>query len=790
MNNSSMNNSNMNIETLLKNLTLEEKASLCSGEDFWHTKAIRRLGIPAVMMCDGPNGLRKQEGDADHLGLNVSVKAVCFPTSSAVAASFDIELSRRLGETLGRECQAENVSMLLGPGVNIKRSPLCGRNFEYYSEDPYQSSQMATAYIQGLQSQGVGACIKHFAANNQESHRQTGDSVVDERTLHEIYLASFEEAVKAGRPWGVMCSYNRINGTFAAENGELLTDILRTRWGYQGMVVTDWGAVKGRVNGILAGLDLEMPGGSGSLINDAKIVKAVQEGSLSMEELDKAVTNVLQFVEKAASQHQDGYIFDRDADYQTAKEAAAECAVLLKNEGSVLPLTRETKTAFIGGFVEKPRIQGSGSSFINSARVPNIAGLIQGNPEIAYARGFAVDAGGTEACSYAGANTQNAEDLDERLLAEAVELAKASEAAVIFAGLPGSFESEGADRTHMDLPANQNRLIAEVIKVQPNTVVVLANGSPVTMPWVDSVPAILEMYLAGDGAGEAAMELLYGEVNPSGKLAESFPLRLEDTSAYLNFPGEKGVVQYKEDIFVGYRYYDKKAMPVLFPFGHGLSYTTFSYSNLTLSADTVKDTETLTVSVTVTNTGAVTGKEVVQLYVGEQNSKVRRPVRELKGFDKIELAPGESRNVTFTLDKRSFAYYETAIHDWFVESACYEISVGSSSRDIRAAAVVQVEGTGYLPLTVSLETSIGELINYPATAAIMEQLIQRSIAQRHGSDSAEAATAAMGEGAGDLVAGAMEMPLGALLSFGVMQEEQLMGLIEMLQSAVNGSGQK
>ncbi len=774
----------MNMKELLKELTLEEKASLCSGEDFWHTKAIERLDIPAVMMCDGPNGLRKQEGDADHLGLNVSIPAVCFPTSSAVASSFDVNLVHKLGETLGKECQAENVSMLLGPGVNIKRSPLCGRNFEYYSEDPYQSTQMATAYIKGLQSQGVGACIKHFAANNQESHRQTGDSVVEERTLHEIYLASFEEAVKTAKPWGVMCSYNRVNGTFAAENKELLTDILRTRWGYQGMVVTDWGAVKGRVNGILAGLDLEMPGGAGSLINDAKIVKAVQDGTLSMEDLDKAVTNVLDFVMKSAAQHQDGISFDREADYQVAMEAATECAVLLKNEGNALPLAKGTKAAFIGGFVERPRIQGSGSSFINSTKVPSIAELIQGNSEIVYAKGFAVDAGGTENCSYTGAATDG-EKIDESLLAEAVELAKASEVAVIFAGLPGSFESEGADRTHMDLPMNQNRLIEEVCKVQPNTIVVLANGSPVTMPWVDQVSAILEMYLAGDGASEATMSLLYGESNPSGKLAESFPLRLEDISAYMNFPGERGVVQYREDIFVGYRYYDKKAMPVLFPFGHGLSYTTFLYSDLTLSADKLMDKDTLNVSVTVTNTGAVIGKEVVQLYVGAPNSEVRRPVRELKGFEKIELMPGESKTVTFTLDKRSFAYYESAIHDWFVEGGCYEISVGSSSRDTRAVDVIAVESADCLPLTVTLETSIGELINHPATAATMEQLIQRSIAQRHGGDSAATATAAMGDGAGDLVAGAMEMPLGALLSFGVMPEEHLMGLIAMLQASVD-----
>lgn len=774
----------MDIEKLLQELTLEEKASLCSGKDFWHTKAIERLGIPEVMMCDGPNGLRKQEKEEDHLGLNESIKAVCFPTASAVAASFDVELARELGEKLGIECQAEHVGLLLGPGVNIKRSPLCGRNFEYYSEDPYQSSQIAAAYIQGIQSKGVGACVKHFAANNQETHRQTGNSVVDERTLHELYLASFEDAVKKGKPWGVMCSYNGVNGTFAAENKELLTDVLRHEWNYDGMVVTDWGAVKSRVKGIRAGLDLEMPGGSGALGNDAKIVKAVQDGTLSMEDLDKAAGNVLRFVQKACVSRKDGAVFDREADYQAARKMAEECAVLLKNENNVLPLAETQKVAFIGGFVKQPRMQGSGSSYINSTKVPTLEALIGGNKNIVFAQGFMVDAANSSFCSYAGAANADTEIGENMLLQEALTAAKASDIAVVFAGLPGNFEAEGADRTHLDLPREQNELIKEVSKVQPNTVVVLANGSPVTMPWVNDVAAILEMYLAGDGASEATMNLLYGRVNPSGKLAESFPLRLEDTPSFLNFPGEKGVVQYREDIFVGYRYYDKKAMPVLFPFGYGLSYTTFSYSSLQVSANKLKDTDVLTVKVTVKNTGNRTGKEVVQLYVGERKSKVRRPLRELKGFQKVELAPGESRELTFMLDKRAFAYYEVLLHDWYVESGIYEISVGPSSRNLPLSAEVELQGTRCLPLTITMETSIGELIHHPATAPVMQQMIRHSMEQRHASGM-DTAAQAVGSDAETLVAGAMEMPLGALVSFGAMPEEQLLGLISMLQSNVD-----
>lgn len=755
----------MDLDILIRELTLEEKAALCSGEDFWHTKAVERLGIPSVMMCDGPNGLRKQDKEADHLGINESLKAVCFPTESALAASFDVDLARHVGETLGEECRAEEVALLLGPGVNIKRSPLCGRNFEYYSEDPFLSSALAAAYIHGLQGKGVGACIKHFAANNQETRRQSGDSVMDERTFHEIYLASFEQAVKEGKPAAVMCSYNRINGTYAAENRELLTDILRDRWGYEGMVVTDWGAVKDRVKGILAGLDLEMPGGTGGRINDRKIVQAVMDGTLPAEELDKAVRNILHFLIRSDLCPDRIQPFDREADYQVALETAKECAVLLKNERETLPLHKGQKAVFIGGFAEMPRIQGSGSSYINSARVPTIAGLVEGKADITYVRGF----------------DPNEDVVDQQELDKALKLAATSDVAVVFAGLPERFEAEGADRTHMDLPGNQNVLIAEIARAQPNVVVVLANGAPVTMPWINDVSAVLEMYLAGDGASEAAMALLYGESNPCGKLAETFPLRLEDTPSFLNFPGERGRVEYHEGVFVGYRYYDKKKLPVLFPFGHGLSYTSFAYSDLNLSRKKIKDTEELSVSVTIENTGKRPGKEVVQLYVGAGQSAVRRPVQELRGFQKISLAPGERRTVSFTLGSRAFAYYEARIHDWFVEGGVYEIRVGSSSRDIRCHADITVETEKYLPLEVDEETSIGELIQYPPTASLMQQFFGAMMTQAI--DSSQDAGASMGGGADALMQGAMEMPIGALMSFGVIDQKRYEELLMSLKCA-------
>lgn len=644
---------------LLSQMTLEEKAGLCSGADVWHTKAVERLGVPAAALSDGPHGLRTQKGKMDNITeRRESIEAVCFPTGSCLACSFDRGLLYRVGEILGEECRAEGVDVLLGPAVNSKRSPLCGRNFEYYSEDPFLTAQAAANFIRGVQSRGVGTSLKHFAANNQEHRRFTTSANVDERTLREIYLAGFEGAVKEGRPWTVMCSYNRINGLHASENAWLLTKVLRNEWGFDGLVMSDWGAVNDRVKGLEAGLDLEMPG-SGQC-NDSKIVKAVRGGKLSEEALDRAAERVLRLVFRAREEQKGttAPVFDRNADSRAAREAARECMVLLKNEGRLLPLKRAERTAFIGGFAEKPRFQGGGSSHVHASRVVGALEAVKGKANVVFARGY--DASG--------------ETSDDTLIAEAVEAAKTSRTAVVFAGLPESYEAEGRDRKHMRLPENQNTLIEAVSRAQPNTVVVLHNGSPVEMPWAGGVKAILEAYLGGQESGGAVADLLYGDANPSGKLAETFPLRLCDNPSYLNFPGDGDECDYREGIFTGYRYYDAKKMNVLFPFGHGLSYTEFEYRDLKLGAEEIADTDPLKVSVTVRNTGKVFGKEVVQLYVSEKAPKVTRPLRELKGFEKIALNPGEEKTVEFELNRRSFAYYDVGRHVWRVNSGMFEIS--------------------------------------------------------------------------------------------------------------------
>lgn len=759
----------MNIEKLLNELSLEEKASLCSGEDFWHTKAVKRLGIRPVLVSDGPNGLRLQEGKADHLGINESVKAVCFPTSSAVASSFDPSLARKIGQTLGKECQAFGVSMLLGPGVNIKRSPLCGRNFEYYSEDPYLSGKLGAAFIQGVEEQNVGACVKHFAANNQETGRLTGNSVMDERTLHEIYLAGFEESVKEGKPSGVMCAYNQINGIFAAENKELLTDILRKDWGFNGFVVTDWGAVKNRVKGIEAGLNLEMPGSDSSKKNDQKIAEAVKKGILSEETLNNTVRRILEFLDRVSCNDREKHFFDSEKDYDIACDAAKQCAVLLKNDRKILPLTRSQKVAFIGGFVEKPRSQGSGSSHINSVKVPTILELIAGSENITYAKGFSLDD----------------ERVDIKLEEEAVELAKDCDVAVIFAGLPNRFEAEGIDRENLEIPENQNKLINRIAKVQSNIVIVLHNGSPVVMPWVDQVSGILEMYLAGDGVSEATLSLLYGETNPSGKLAESFPMQLEDNPSFLNFPGTDGKVEYREGVFVGYRYYEKKKRQVLFPFGHGLSYTEFTYGNLQLSQERVKASDKVKVTVCVKNTGNCAGKEVVQLYVGQKNSTIQRPVKELKGFQKIFLEPGEEKEVTFWLDSSAFSYYESKIHDFYAPSGRFMISVGSSSADIRLEKELVLEAENYLPIDITMNTTIGELYAHPKLRPIIEQFMKQtyeSAVDEACSEANQASIESMGEGAAEMADSMiMGMSFASIVTFGAMTKEQVEELISVFK---------
>lgn len=748
----------MNVKELVKQMTVEEKAGLCSGQDFWHTKAIERLGIPAVMVSDGPHGLRKQDQEADHLGLNESIKAVCFPAGCALAASFDRRMTTRLGEALGEECQAENVAVILGPAVNIKRSPLCGRNFEYYSEDPYLASEIAASHIKGVQSKNVGTSIKHFLANNQEHRRMSSSSEMDERTAREIYLAAFEGAVKQSRPWTVMCSYNRINGTYACENKKYLTDILRNEWGFDGFVVSDWGAVNDRVESLKAGLELEMPSSFG--INDKKIVAAVESGRLSEECLDKAVERVLNIVYKFVENRDENAVFDREADHRLSREIAAECMVLLKND-QILPLDEKADTVFIGAFAKKPRYQGGGSSHINSFKVESALDASAGMEHITFAPGFITEK----------------DVVDDALIQEAVEAAKKAEAAVVFAGLPDSFESEGFDREHMRLPDCQNELIRQVAAVNPNTVVVLHNGSPVEMPWIKDVKGVLEAYLGGQAVGAATVDILFGRANPCGRLAETFPLRLEDNPSYLYYLGEGDKVEYREGVFVGYRYYDKKKMDVLFPFGHGLSYTSFVYGNLKLDKEQMSDSEILKVSVDVTNTGTRKGKEVVQLYVAPLNGSIIRPVRELRGFDKIDLNPGETKTVSFQLEKRAFAYYDMEAEDWTVESADYEIQIGKSSRDIEAAAKVHVESTGKKTRCYDRNTTFGDLMKDEKAMEIAGSLLKdMAVLGDAGEDALGESTAAMND------AMMMYMPIRGVITFGQgnVSEEALEELIEKI----------
>lgn len=696
------------IRELVAQMTLEEKAAMCSGADFWHTEAVERLGIPASMVSDGPHGLRKQDEKADHLGANESIKAVCFPAGCGTAASFNRELLTQMGEVLGNECQAEGISVILGPAVNIKRSPLCGRNFEYYSEDPLVATEIAGALIKGIQSKNVGTSIKHFLANNQETRRLSSDSRIDERTLNEIYLAAFEGAVKKQKPWTVMCSYNRINGIYAAQNHEYLTKTLRDKWGFDGYVMSDWGAVNNRVEDLKAGLDLEMPTSLGA--NDKLIMEAVQNGTLDEKIVDTAVERILNIVFRYEENKDKNAVWDKDKDHEMARRVAQETIVLLKNE-DVLPLDEKADIAFIGKYAKEPRYQGGGSSHINSFKITSALDIVSEMPNITYAQGF-----------------QDEEDkTDEKLLAEAVEAAKKAKAAVIFAGLPDAFESEGFDRKHMSMPDCQNELIEKVAEVQPNTIVVLHNGSPVEMPWVNKVKGIVEAYLSGQAVGGAVCDILFGKVNPSAKLPETFPLKLEDNPSYLSYFGEGDMVEYREGIFVGYRYYDKKKMDVLFPFGHGLSYTTFEYSNLNVDKENIKDTDTMTVSVDVTNTGKMAGKEVVQLYVADKKSKVIRPVKELRDFTKVELAPGETKTVSFVLDKRAFAYYSVEIHDWHVETGEFDILIGKSSRDIVLSKTVTVESTVKIPFTYTTDTTVGDVMEDPRAWELAKKFMGKGI---------------------------------------------------------------
>ena len=665
----------MGINELIETLTREEKIALVSGADQWHTVEIPRLNIPAIMVSDGPHGLRKQALEGDHLGIGVSVPATCFPSAATSANSWDPELLFSMGKAIGEEALQEGVSVVLGPGVNIKRSPLCGRNFEYFSEDPWLTGELAAAWIDGIQSVGVGACIKHFAANNQERWRMLNDSLVDQRALRQIYLAAFEKAVRSAKPWTVMPAYNKLNGTYCCENPELLDSILREEWGFKGATISDWGAVNDPSLSIEAGLDLEMPASHG--VSAKQLEEDLASGRLPESELNKAVHRVLALVSQAQMQKRD-HQCDLEAHHALARRIAAESAVLLKNDEQVLPLTKNQTMAILGQFAELPRYQGTGSSLINPTRLDTVLGLLDlEDLEFSYAQGYDLEH----------------DETNEALLLEACQVAKGADVVVIFAGLTARFESEGYDRDHLELPPSHNQLISRVAGANPDVVVVLSAGAPVTMPWLHEVKAVLHTYLGGQGGAGAALDLLMGRINPSGKLAESYPLQLKDCLATEFFASNRQRTEYRESIFVGYRYYDAAGKDVLFPFGHGLSYTRFSYEQLTLSSTKLVDTDCLKVRCRVTNIGPMPGAEIVQLYVGKEGSPLFRAPKELKGFQKIYLEPGASKVVEFVLDRRSWCYYNVDRKDWHVETGEYHISVGASSRNLSLTTTVHIEST-------------------------------------------------------------------------------------------------
>jgi beta-glucosidase len=684
-------------------LTLEEKASLLSGADFGTTKAI--ADVPSMALADGPHGLRHQDTEADHLGVHDSRPATCFPTAAAVGSSWDPEVAAEIGAAIGREARAAGVTVSLGPGVNIKRSPLCGRNFEYYSEDPLLSGVLGAAHVRGLQEQGVGASVKHFAANNQETDRMRVSADVDERTLREIYFPAFEKVVTEAHPATVMCSYNKINGVLASQHRWLLTDVLRGEWGFDGVVVSDWGAVADRVAALAAGLDLEMPGTNG--ITDAEIVAAVRRGELDEAIVDQSVRRVAELSKLAAPAT--GSV-DIDAHHELAKRLAVECAVLLKNDQAALPVAPDAEVAVIGEFAAEARFQGGGSSHVNPTRVDTALDAIRAlGTSVSYARG-----------------------LDDN----AVEIAREAEVTVVFAGLKEIDDSEGYDRDTIDLPADQVDLIRRVAAVSRRTVVVLSHGGVVSLEgWHDDVDAILDCWLLGQAGGGAVADLLYGAANPSGRLAETIPLRLRDNPSYFNFPGEQGHVRYGEGVLVGYRYYETAEVEVRYPFGHGLSYTSFETSGLSVTAT---GDDSALVSVTVTNTGPVAGKHVVQVYVATDAGPVRRPARELRAFTKIALEPGESRTVELALDRRAFAYYDIELSQWVVAPGDYTVQIGQSAAVVVAESQITLVGD-VIRRELSLDSPVQDWFSHPVVGPLITRKLAEGMTEEQASQAADAA---------------------------------------------------
>lgn len=692
------------LDDIISRMSLEEKASLCVGAGPWQTTAFEHLGLESLEVSDGPHGLRRPQDFSQIAAL--SWPATCFPTASSVASSWDVENARKMGIAMAEEAKSMGTELILGPGTNIKRSPACGRNFEYYSEDPHVSGEFSVAFIEGVQSQGVGTSLKHFAANNQEHKRFSTSSEVDERTLREIYLPAFEAAVKRAQPWTLMAAYNKINGIYATEHFEFLTKILRDEWGFEGFVVSDWGAVNDRSAALEAGLDLEMPGPKPRSVQ--RIIDTIKDGSLELSVLDKAVERILKVVQKAKLTPKKTNSFDIEAHHELAKNIAADGMVLLKNN-DVLPLRSPKKIAVIGRSAMHAHFQGGGSSFINTTKVDSPLESIKalaGDAEVLYSEGYPAGLA-----------------VDAAMIVDAAKVAKDSDVVILFVALPSQIESEGYDRTHLSLTPQQIELIQAVGRVQPKTVVILNNGSAVTMSeWIDDAGAVLEAWMMGQAGARAIADILFGKTNPSGKLAETFPLHLKDTPAFLSFPGENSTVRYGEGLFVGYRYYDAKEVPVLFPFGYGLSYTTFKYSNL-ICGDILSERGDFQISFEVTNSGTLEGKEVVQVYVGDIESRLLRPHKELKGFAKVSLKPGETKTVSFSLDSRAFSYWDPAHGNWVAEAGDFEILVGASSQDIRLKKTIQLKRENPLPCILTSQSTIKEWMDDPRGKGAVEPIL-------------------------------------------------------------------
>ncbi len=747
---------------IVRSLTLEEKARLCSGDGYWHTAALPLKGVPAIMMTDGPHGLRKQQEAEDHLGLSASEPATCFPAACAMANSWNVELMHEVGGALGEECLAQGVSVLLGPGINMKRSPLCGRNFEYFSEDPHHTAHMASALVRGVQERGIGCAVKHFALNNQETDRMTINVQADERALWEIYLPAFAHVVKQAKPWMVMSAYNRLDGQFCSENRRLLRKILREEWGYEGLTVSDWGAVDDRVEALRSGLDLEMPD-SGPR-NTQRIIDAVQTGRLQESVLDQAAERIVSLALRGAKNKKSNFTADYRRHHALAKRAALESIVLMKNETGVLPLSKKGDLAVIGALANRMRVQGAGSSRVKPMQEENLFEMLAraATPAvgITYAQGYRPDGGET----------------DDALVVEAIETARQCRSVLVFVGIPEEMESEGFDRKDMRLPDNQNHLIGELAKLGANLVVVIVGGAPVELPWFQQVNAVLTTYLGGQAAAGALVDILYGNACPCGKLAETWPEKLEHNPSYLNFPGDRSDVRYAESIFIGYRYYQKKRIKPLLPFGFGLSYTNFDYNNIKVSRPHIAAGETLTVTAEVTNTGFVAGKEIVQLYVAPPAGAYPRPVRELKGFVKVLLKPGETQTVSFQLTYHDLAYYQPALADWCVDAGSYRLQMAANIEDIRLEAQAEAEASQTKQMPLTAWSTLGEVAAHPKGPEILAGIFGQTP-----SDVKEQDNQAMGVDGFEL---AKNMPMKKIMQMARAEDPER--AMEALLQALNG----